>query len=721
MSNNATFPPLANNATDFNDPASPPEWKPIVPNGSAPLTDVMLRRAAMYGYTFTKKWNYYNEQGQLLFHIVRYERASAGTTPAEKMIFPFTWCEGPNGHRQWRRQAWPSARPPFNLRALIAGPEKPVIVVEGEKAADAGSRLFPEYIVLASSGGSNAAGKTDWAPLKGRAVTIWPDNDDAGRKYADEVAQLATVAGAASVRIVNVPSNFPPKWDLADAVPPGTDLTQLLTSAERPVSSVETPTPLLPESPPEEPFPVAALRPLRAVVEAVQGMTLAPMAIPAASALAVASLAVQGFRDVETLGGKRPLSLYVLTIAQSGERKSSCDEVIMEALRQFEKNEDAVRRDAVSAWSSNQALWKSDKEQLLAEAKKKTENRKSIEDGLSKLGAEPAPPPLAERTVTEPTYEGLTRKFSEGMPTLGIFSDEGGQFLGGYAMSPDNRQKTLTALNDLWQGNTIRRTRSGEGTSTLYGRRLAVHLMVQPEVARNFMADPLSTGTGFLPRFLICEPPSTVGTRFQAKIKRNNAPLSDFGARLKAILETALPMDNATRELMPTLLPLSDAARALLSGYADDVELKQAPSGAYSSIQGYASKSAEQAARIAGVLTAWGDLRAKEVTAATMSDAISLAKFYLSDALKLTNSANVSREVANAEALRKWLLESCERQLVTPRDILQYGPSRLREGPKVQTAIALLVKHGWLVRLPDGAVVDGAPRKEAYRIVKGAQ
>ncbi len=61
--------------------------------------------------------------------------------------------------------------------------------------------------------------------------------------------------------------------------------------------------------------------------------------------------------------------------------------------------------------------------------------------------------------MTEPTYEGLTRKYAEGMPSLGIFSDEGGQFLGGFAMNGDNRQKTLAALNDLWQGNPIRRLR----------------------------------------------------------------------------------------------------------------------------------------------------------------------------------------------------------------------------------------------------------------------
>jgi hypothetical protein len=59
-------------------------------------------------------------------------------------------------------------------------------------------------------------------------------------------------------------------------------------------------------------------------MDAVLGMTEAPVAIPAASGLAVASLAALGFADVETLGGPRPLSLYALTIARSGERDPRC-------------------------------------------------------------------------------------------------------------------------------------------------------------------------------------------------------------------------------------------------------------------------------------------------------------------------------------------------------------------------------------------------------------
>lgn len=132
----------------------------------------------------------------------------------------------------------------------------------------------------------------------------------------------------------------------------------------------EGPQPLLREIPAGEAYPVHALGPLRGAVEAVQGMSLAPIAIPAASALAVASLAVQGFCDVETLGGPRPVSLYALTIAQSGERKSSCDAPLMAALRAFEKDEAKARRDDLASWENAHALWKGERDRILAEARK---------------------------------------------------------------------------------------------------------------------------------------------------------------------------------------------------------------------------------------------------------------------------------------------------------------------------------------------------------------
>ncbi|MBZ0129638.1 MAG: DUF3987 domain-containing protein [Rhodobacteraceae bacterium] len=482
----------------------------------------------------------------------------------------------------------------------------------------------------------------------------------------------------------------------------------------------EGPQPLVREIASGKAYPTQALGPLRPAVEAVQGITQAPVAIPAQSALAVASLAVQGFADVETLGGPRPVSLYALTIARSGERKSACDAPLMSALRAHEKEAAKAQRDAMESWCNAHALWKGERDRILAEARKgKGEKRTAAQADLEAMGSEPAAPPSADRTVTEPTFEGLTKLFATGQPSLGLFSDEGGQFLGGHAMNSDNRQKTLAAFNDLWQGNPIRRTRAGDGHATLYGRRLALHLMVQPTVARSFMADPFSADTGFLPRFLMCEPPSTIGTRMQANTRRDDMALASFAGRLRDILDTPLPMDEETRELQPSILSLAPDARTLLASFADAIEAAQAPGGDLSHITGTASKAAEQASRIAGVLTLWTDLGAQAVNAETMANAITLAQFYLSEASRLASAAIVSAEIDKADALRKWLLESWPHPDVMTRDVVQMGPNALRETPKARAALVILEKHGWLVRLDAGAVVRGAARAEAWRTVRG--
>jgi len=140
----------------------------------------------------------------------------------------------------------------------------------------------------------------------------------------------------------------------------------------------EGPQPLLREVPSGEPYPVAALGPLCAAVEAVQAAVQAPVALAAGSALASALLAVQGHADVETLGGPRPLSLFLLTIAQSGERKSACYEPFLAVVRRKEKEDAHAHQEALDAWQDDLDLWKGERERILGEAKKTKGGGKSV-------------------------------------------------------------------------------------------------------------------------------------------------------------------------------------------------------------------------------------------------------------------------------------------------------------------------------------------------------
>ena len=123
------------------------------------------------------------------------------------------WWDG----SQWLWKAPPAPRPLYNLDALQQRPNAPVLIVEGEKTADAAAKLFPSAIAITWPSGCKAFDKADWAPLIGRNCTLWPDADAVGRDAMAKLAIHLLKAGAAQVRIIQPPPDAPEGWDLADA------------------------------------------------------------------------------------------------------------------------------------------------------------------------------------------------------------------------------------------------------------------------------------------------------------------------------------------------------------------------------------------------------------------------------------------------------------------------------------------------------------------------
>ena len=112
---------------------------------------------------------------------------------------------------------------------------RPSLLCEGEKAADAAAGLLgPPWVAVASMNGAKSPQRTDWTPLAGRDLVIWPDNDEPGAAYAREAALLALKAGASSVVIVELPDGLPEGWDLADPVPEGMEIDYAGLIAEAP-------------------------------------------------------------------------------------------------------------------------------------------------------------------------------------------------------------------------------------------------------------------------------------------------------------------------------------------------------------------------------------------------------------------------------------------------------------------------------------------------------
>jgi hypothetical protein len=205
------------------------DWRQIMPIPDGTAEPAFTHPA--YGKP-SRIWTYRDPDGRVLFHVARFD------PPGErKQILPRCWGSwNSNLGWYWRHPATP--RPLYRLDQLAARPSDPVILVEGEKSADAAAEILPGYVVMTWPGGSNATGQADWSALKDRDVWIWPDNDEPGQKAAEAVGD-ALLEIASGVRIVDLPPDLPEGWDLADPAPDGLDARELIEHAERHVDGLE--------------------------------------------------------------------------------------------------------------------------------------------------------------------------------------------------------------------------------------------------------------------------------------------------------------------------------------------------------------------------------------------------------------------------------------------------------------------------------------------------
>jgi hypothetical protein len=173
---------------------------------------------------YHQHWDYRDVHGQVIMRVCRWQQPGG-----RKDIRPIVkTTEG------WKWQHHPNPRPLFQLDRLASDPDKPVIVVEGEKTAHAAQRLFPEYIATTWPGGAQSVGQADWTPLKGRALTLIPDCDQPGRKAMSWVREHVKdiVASTRTVDPAEKMQGLTEGWDLADALTNNVDVSGLLDEAK---------------------------------------------------------------------------------------------------------------------------------------------------------------------------------------------------------------------------------------------------------------------------------------------------------------------------------------------------------------------------------------------------------------------------------------------------------------------------------------------------------
>lgn len=478
--------------------------------------------------------------------------------------------------------------------------------------------------------------------------------------------------------------------------------------------------PLQRPTPEPIPFPHDSLGKLGPVITAIHETVQAPFALCANSVLAATCLAVQGHADVELpiTGKPRPLSCFFVTIGASGERKSTADSLAGKALEEKERTlkeeYDALRR----TYRNQKDVWDKERQKILG-SNKEGYGFSARENDLSSLGEEPNEPLKALLTFPEPTYQGLHKYLERGQASVGVFSAEGGQFIGGHAMRDENKMETAAGFNAFWDGSPLKRVRSGDGTSSLFGRRLSMHLMVQPETALKLMTDRQMEDQGFLARILVCYPASTQGSRvWREQTPEIQDAITAFNARLRQILNTPAKMkEGQDNELNPRPLPLSAEARELWIKYDEHLETQRGANGYFSRIAGLANKLPEHAARLAAILALYENLFCAEISGDHMQAGIKLAEYYSQEALRLKDMQSVDKDLSLAQRVLDWIGEK-QYRVIPLQDVYQKAPvTEIRNARRAREIMTILLDHGHLTKIDGGMTIDSIHRKEVWRVV----
>lgn len=470
-------------------------------------------------------------------------------------------------------------------------------------------------------------------------------------------------------------------------------------------------------------FPVECLGDeLGQAAAAIADRVQAPLPIAGVSVLAAAAVATQALRDVELPTGEtKPLSGFFVSVAASGERKSTVDRIALNAVA---RHEDELRREhapQLKLHIRRKKSWEAACNRILKPTGKERQSVEEIDRMLATVGPEPEPPLEPMMLCPEPTFEGLIKLMQVGQPSMGLFADEGGQFVGGFGMSPDHKLKTGAALSSAWDGKAIKRVRAGDGAVTLHGRRLSVHLMMQHQVSTAFLSDEQLTDQGLLSRVLVTAPDSIAGTRWwRDPTDEGQGAIARYEEKLLEILRHPLPLAKDTKnELTPPKLPFSADAKALYVTFVDEVEAQLGAEGSLRPICGFANKLPEHASRLAAVLAVFEDPAVEQLPGQAMARGIRLANFFAGELMRLKMAGWLDPTVAKAERLRLWVRDSWKEDHISVRAITQYAPPEFRKAAaENKRLVAILAEHGWLVPEPAGARLKEERAREAWRVVR---
>jgi putative DNA primase/helicase len=471
----------------------------------------------------------------------------------------------------------------------------------------------------------------------------------------------------------------------------------LVNGAATPVAAIDgwpEPQPLIAKIEPE-PYPVDALPPtLRAAVQEVADFVKAPIPLVASSALAALSLAAQAHIDVKRADKlEGPVGLFLLTIADSGERKSTCDGFFTASIRKYQQDQTELMKSIVERHRAAIDAWTAERDGLLSAIKDAGKKGKAIDKmkvDLTEIQLrKPRAPRVPRLLLGDDTPENLAFRLATEWPSGGVVSAEAGIILGAHAMGKDSAMRNLALHNVLWDGGELSIGRRTSESFVVAGARLTVALQIQEATLRGFIArtGELARGIGWFARCLISWPQSTQGLRPFSEAPSNWPKLEVFHHRIEALLANPVPIDD-DGTLSPALMILATDTKKAWVEFHDALEAELVSGGELYDVRDVASKTADNAARLAALFQIFEHGFGGVVQLDAFEGASRVAAWHLHESRRFFGEVALPAELADAVRLDRWLSEYCRRSgsaSVGKNYVRQHGP--LRDQARLDAAI----------------------------------
>lgn len=482
------------------------------------------------------------------------------------------------------------------------------------------------------------------------------------------------------------------------------------------------------ERPDAAPYPLDALGvAMASAARAIMARVQVPDALAAHSVLAAVSLAVQGHAVVRLPTRQvRPCSLFLATVADSGDRKTSADQIALAPIADFERELSKAHVMEKQAHATRFAVWKAAKDAIAKDGKGKDFAR--IDEEVERLGPPPAEPALPVIVVPPGTTHGIISVLEKGRPSIGLFINEGGSWLGSWGMQDENRTASISAYSEMWDGQPVKTLTKGEGLRYLPDRAFSFHVMFQRIYIDKLFGDVEMREQGFLSRILAAQPKSLAGTRLHdagaVEPEHVAEDLAAYHEKLSRIIRAPLPTDlehpNGLEHRKE--LTFSPEAERLFWQFYNHVETHQGKGGELSDIRGFAGKATEQVGRLAAIIHVFENgLRDLTISHEQVISAVTLLNFYIGEAQRLAHGEASDPNIIAAEALSNWLAEKRPGQEIGLRIIQQGGPRSIRtlKAERLRELCAILVRHDHLTPIQGGATIDGQHCRDAWRVNVG--